>query len=225
MAQISGAGTPIDIKLGQSPKISQPALNYELQGIYNALHILSQYLENLRAGLEGSDTQTPAENIRFLKFINAPARQAITAGQIVTVDYNDGHVIKGTSNGTAKIGRFNSNGQLLPYLTGMVQTFFGIAQNDAAIGDNVSIGVGPGILKVTGAISGQQAWAASARGQAYSVSNSNNMTFYNQPYSEDGNLYLANPQIQRLAGYPQDVSDTLRILGHYLFSPVEEITK
>lgn len=219
MAQISGAGTPVDIKLGQSPTISQPALNYELQGIYNSLHILSQYLENLRAGLEGSDSQTPAENIRFLKFINAPAKQAITAGQVVTVAYDDGRVVKGTSVGSLKIFNFHQNGADFPYISGMVQTFFGIAQNDAAIGENVSIGVGPGILKVTGAISGQQVWAAAAYGQTYHVGDES-IDIYSQVLTGDGNLYLANPIIQRLPGYPQDVSDTMRILGHYLFSPV-----
>jgi hypothetical protein len=222
MAQISGAGTPVDIKLGQRPTITEPSLNYELQGIYNALHILSQYLETLRAGLEGSDSQTPAENIRFLKFINGPAKQVITAGQIVTIDYADGTVIKGTSAGDLVIKQFNNNGINRAYVSGMIQTFFGIAQNDAQVGENVSIGIGPGILKVTGAISGQQIWAATARGQAYSVSNDHpsQLVLYDNPLSGDGNVYLANPSALRLPGYPQDVSGTLRILGHYLFSPI-----
>lgn len=219
MAQISGAGTPVDIKLGQSPIIKQPNLNYELQGIYNSLHILSQYLENLRAGLEGSDDQTPAENIRFLKFINSKAKQKITAGMVVTVDYNDGLVVRGTSTGALKVRNYGLNGRSYPYISGMVQTFFGIAQNDAEIGEDVSIGVGPGILKVTGAVSGQQLWAAASRGQVYKVE-AESMSVYQQELSGDGNLYLSYPNIQRLPGYPKDVSSTLRLLGHYLFSPV-----
>lgn len=222
MAQISGAGTPIDIKLGQSPTIKQPALNYELQGVYNALHILSQYLENLRAGFEGSDDQTPAENIRFLKFVNAPAKQEITAGQIVTVDFDDGKVIKGTSWGDIRFGGYDDSiGRERRYITGMVQTFFGIAQNDAAIGEDVSIGIGPGILKVTGAISGQQVWAYTAKGAVYDSNSA-----YDDPivlgfdYSHNGNLYLAYPYMYNIPGYPKPVSEFRNIQGKAMASPV-----
>ena len=222
MAQISGAGTPIDIKLGQSPTIKQPALNYELQGVYNALHILSQYLENLRAGLEGSDDQTPAENIRFLKFINAPAKQVITAGQVVTVDYDDGKVIKGTSNGAYSFRTYDDSiGRARYYITGMIQTFFGIAQNDAEIGENVSIGIGPGILKVTGAKSGQQVWAYTARGLTYYVDSAYDpMVITGTEYSHNGNLYLTYPYLYDLPGYPKPISEFKLMLGKAFASPI-----
>lgn len=222
MAQITGAGTSVDIKLGQSPTTRLPALNYELQGMYNALHILSQYLENLRAGLEGSDSQTPAENMRFLKFINAPAKQAISAGSVVTVDYNDGMCINGTSNGSYRFTTYDDTiGRRRYALTGMVQTFFGIAQNDAAIGENVSIGIGPAILKVTGAKSGQQVWAYTARGLVYRVrSVYEPFEIMGTDLSGNGNLYLDYPYLFDLPGYPMDISSTIRVLGKAFASPV-----
>lgn len=214
MADLSGASSAIDLKLGQSPNTKIPALNYELQGIYNALHILSQYLYSLRLSLEGDDSAPPSENFRFLKFFTATAKQAITAGQIVTTAY-DGELIKGTSVGVPVVKNFSGNA----YLSGMIQNFFGVALTDGAIGETVRVGIGPGILKVTGATCGQVVYAGGAYGQAYSVPR-DGLLFYDQPYSGDGNIYLGNPQIQRLPGYPQDVSSTLRILGHYLFSPI-----
>lgn len=219
MAQIIGAGTPVDIKLGQIPLTTNPQLRAPFQEMYNSLHILSQYLEALRAGLEGSDSQTPAENIRFLKFLTRPAKQSISAGQVCTVDFNDGSIIRGTSFGAVQVKTFNQNGQNYPYVSGMVQTFYGIAQKDAAVGELATIGIGPGILKVTGAVSGQQIYAAAAYGQTYQVSTTNISLFGLEP-SYDGSLYLGNPEALRLPGYPKDVSSTLRILGHYMCSPI-----
>lgn len=213
---IPTARSKLNIRLGQVPNTSDASLNYELQHVYNALHILNQYLEVLVDSLQGSDTQTPAENIRFLKYIIKPAKQKITAGHVVTVDIGDGLVVKGTSTGAPRIGLFSNS----LYYTGSIQTFFGIAQNDAEIGENVRIGLGPGILKVTGAKSGQIIWGAASRGYEYQITSDNNLVFYGTVLSGDGNVYLANPQINRLAGYPHDLSGTVRILGHYLFSPI-----
>lgn len=221
MAQISGAGTPINIRLGQVPTISQPALNYELQGIYNSLHILSQYLENLRAGFEGSDSQTPAENIRFLKFINAPAAQEITAGHIVSVDWDTGNVIKGTNFGAYRIETYQyPNGTEARYVTGMTQTFFGVAQNDAEIGENVSVGVGPGILKVTGAKSGQQVWAMTNRGIVNLPRGEDNPEIYGYSYGEDGNIYLNNPGRMQAPGYPRNIGGNRTVSSFMMPSPI-----
>lgn len=209
MAQISGAGTPVDIKLGQSPTIQQPALNYELQGIYNALHILSQYLENLRAGLEGSDDQNPAENIRFLKFITAPADQDIVAGQVVSTNYDNGHIVKGTNYGDYRPTSYNDPiGRRRYAISGMVQTFFGIAQNDAAIGEDVTVGIGPGILKVTGAKSGQILWAYSNRGVVYTFESAYDPpTIMGYELAGNGNLYLDFPFLYLVPGWPKPISE------------------
>lgn len=222
MAQISGAGTPVDIKLGQSPTIKIPSLNYELQGIYNALHILSQYMEALRAGFEGSDTQTPSENIRFLKFITGTAGQKITAGHIVSFDDVTGLVVKGTNYGIMYVRQLNLNGINYAYVSGMIQTFFGVAQADAEIGEKITMGVGPAILKVTGAISGQTVYAMANKGVTYNIplSHPSQVTVRGYELSEMGDVYLDNPEAQRIPGYPRDVSSTLRILGHVMASPI-----
>lgn len=220
MAQISGAGTPVDIKLGQVPMTTDPQLKNEFQQIYNSLHILSQYLEVLRAGLEGSDSQTPAENIRFLKTVTRPARQKIVAGNVVSFDFTDGHVIKGTNYGAPRIASHDfGNGTSALYVTGMVQTFYGIAQKDAEIGELVPVGIGPGILKVTGAISGNLIWAMSNRGIINLPRGDDPPVIYGYSYGEDGNLYLNNPGRMQAPGYPQVVGIT-EISSFMMPSPI-----
>lgn len=224
MAEISGAGTPVDIKLGQVPTIKDPALNYELQGIYNSLHILSQYLEVLRAGLEGSDTQTPAENIRFLKFIHGIAAQPITAGHVVSFDDVTGRVVKGTNYGAYRFDHVtNEHGVTSRYVTGLVQTFFGIATTDAAIGEDVTIGVGPAILKVTGILSGQQIWARTNKGIIFQGRGEDNPLVYgfdNVVLPEDGNLYIGFPGYKNIPGYPKSVGSVSVASCFAMASPV-----
>lgn len=221
MAGISGAGTPIDIKLGQVPTTKNPQLAYELQGIYNSLHILSQYLEVLRAGLEGSDDQTPAENIRFLKFLNGKAGQKITAGHIVSFDTSTGKVIKGFNFGAYRIDIFlDQNENYTAYLNGMLPTFFGVAQNDAEIDEDVSIGIGPGILKVTGATSGTLVYAFCNKGITFQGRGELDPIVFGFENSGLGDIYLAYPGVKNLPGYPRDISDTVRITGATFSSPI-----
>src|SRR3989304_3177186 len=144
MAETTGAGSEVNIRLGQVPRTTNPALHNEMQLIYNSLHILSQYMQVLRADLEGDDSQTPAENVRFQKFLFGEAKQAVVAGAVVSFD-TDGKVVNGTSYGDLSIKAFTLPSGPAPYVSGMVQTFFGIALNAAAIGEEVKIGVGPAI--------------------------------------------------------------------------------
>ncbi|MND22538.1 hypothetical protein D3C80_129190 [compost metagenome] len=196
MASITPLGTPINIKLGQIAQVRDPELNAEYQSIYNALHILSQYLNTLRLGLEGGEGQTPSESLTFRSTFWAEAKQAIQPGNVVSS--LNGGIVKGVLSSepihnlleiSTAVGSTGSRRRF-----GVVIKEWFIALTEAEVGELVQVGVGPGILEVTGAKSGQIVWAQDSR-SIYTIREVNTSTQYlnSRDLVGNGDIFLANP--------------------------------
>lgn len=189
------AGSKLNIRLGQSPNIKDPALNYEMQLVYNSLQLLSQYMAALRENLESAPGQTPSESVRFRRRFWAIALQDIAVGAVVS-SYGTG-VINGiatnlpatvvtdpdvTRGSTGSRTRFE-----------LVQQQFFIAVTAATAGQLVQVGAGPGVLQVAGAKCGQIVWGVGAI-SVDSYRNGGAVEQYTTPGTPVGNggLYLNN---------------------------------
>lgn len=161
---IGSAGTPLNIRLGQIPDIKDPQTQNELQLVYNALHLLSNYLGALRANLESAPGQTPSESVRFRRTFWAVALQDIAVGSVCS-SFQQG-IVNGvqTNNPGNSIDdsgvTLGSTGSRAMF--GTSQQSFYIALTAATAGQLVQVGVGPGIIQVTGAKCGQIVWGVSA---------------------------------------------------------------
>lgn len=192
---IGRAGSSLNIRLGQSPDIKEPALNSEFQLVFNALHLLSQYMDLLRENLESAPGQTPAESVRFRRRFWAPALQDIAIGSVVSA-YGSG-IVNGVSTSAppAVVGdggvTIGSTGNRTLF-TQSPREFF-IAVTAAATGELVQVGVGPGILQVTGAKCGQLVWGVSALScNNYRDANTFEQIAFPGQLVNNGGLYLAN---------------------------------
>ena len=194
---IGRVGTPLNIRLGQSPNIDDPATNVELQQVYNALHLLSEYMAALRENLESADGQTPSESIRFRRTFWATAAQTITTGAIVSCF--DNAVYNGVYSRNPAIGIYSDSSVTVGStgsraLFNLVPLMFGLALTDAAPGELVRIGIGPGVIQLATAKCGQIVWAVDAKA-VFTTRAANDA---NQVYSgvrtlvNNGGLYLAN---------------------------------
>lgn len=235
---IGKAGTPLDIKLAESPGISNSIEAVELQQVYNALHILSGYMAVLRENLESADGQTPAESIRFRRTYWAPAGQVIVAGGIVS-SFN-GAVFNGVYSSDPAIGGYEDSAVTVGStgnrnLFGVKPISFGIALTAANPGELVRVGVGPGVLQFSGAKSGQLIWAVDAR-SIYTERQANTVTqFYtgDRRLVNNGGVYLENVTSQNytpnpiftyynwegywLPGYPNNNSGTYQYDRAFLY--------
>lgn len=192
---IGTAGSDINIRLGQSPDIKDPALNYEFQLVFNALHLLSAYLNTLKDNLESAPGQNPAESIRFRRRFWAPALQPIAIGAVCCA-YGTG-IING-------VGTNNPlNGVVDPAVTvgstgsrrrfGLVQSTFYIALTAAEPGELVQLGVGPGVLQLTTAKCGQTIWGVGARSvKTYRDANTVPQYLTTESLVGNGGIYLDN---------------------------------
>lgn len=160
----NSAGSKVNIRLGQSPDIKNPQLNSEFQLIFNALHLLSGYLDVLRQNLESADGQTPSESVRFRRTFWGTALQDISVGAVVSV-YQNG-IINGVAatlpaasviDPAVTVGSTGSRA-----LFGIVPRQFFIALTAAVAGQPVQVGVGPGVLQMPGAKCGQLIWGVQA---------------------------------------------------------------
>lgn len=235
---IGKAGTPLDIKLGESPNISNSIEAVEFQQVYNALHLLSGYMALLRENLESSDGQTPAESVRFRRAFWSVAGQDITAGAVVSC-FN-GAVFNGVYSRNPPIGGYDDSAVTLGStgnrtLFKLIPISFGIALTSAAIGESVRVGIGPGILQFTGAKSGQIIWAVDAQ-SVYTERQANASI---QVYSgvrrlvNNGGVYLQNVTTQYylpnplftyynwegywLPGYPNNTGGTYQYDRAFLY--------
>lgn len=196
MSSLQGYRSPVNLPLGQTPLTGDPELFEEFSDVYNSIHLINQYLDQLRIIAEGGGSgQTPAETLPFNRFFVTLALQDISAGMPVSPSPRAGEngVIKGAladnyTNGT-------------PY-----SHFCGIAITDATAGQNIRVGVGPAVLAVPGALSGGYVWA-----YAGLATNGNQFG--------DGGLYIGNPGVKTVAGntcYPMPVASVLQN-GYALF--------
>ena len=198
MAQVIGrAGAKLNIRLGQSPEYKNPQLDTDLQQMYNALHLLSQYMDVLRENLESAPGQTPAEAVRFRRAFWGVAGQNIAEGAIVSA-YNH-QIINGVlcnqgpayiDDGGVSIGSTGTRDYL-----GVIPLQAFIALTSANAGELVRVGVGPGITQVTGAKCGQLIWASDSRSiDSYRNANAGSVqTVFARPPTGNGGIYLSNP--------------------------------
>lgn len=196
MSSTSGYRSPVNLPIGQIPLTTDPELYEEFTDVYNAIHLINQYLDKLRIIAEGGGSgQTPAETLPFNRFFTATALEPITAGMPVAPSQRAGE------NGVIPGALANA------YTSGApVSLFCGIALTDAAIGAQLRVGVGPAALEVPGAIGGGFVWA-------YSSLATNGLHF------NDGGLYVTNPGAKTIAGntaYPMPVA-TVLTPGYALF--------
>lgn len=144
MAQIGGYRSPVDIGLARSPSVADPELYEELTPVYNAIHLLNQYLDRLRLVAEGGGSgQNPGETLPFNRFFIGTALQTIAIGDVVSPA--TGGMAKGalSNNPASSVGENN---------------FLGIALTAAAIGQDFRVGIGPAVIAVPGAVEGSFVW-------------------------------------------------------------------
>lgn len=171
MSQIGGYRSPVDLGLGRTPQLSDREAFDELVHVYNAIHLLNGYLDNLRNEVVGGGSgQTPAQTMLFNRFFVAKALVPISAGMpvappIPALGLNG--VTPGTLPDNHASGTPNSN-------------FCGVALTGGEVGEDIRVGVGPGVIEFAGAVSGQVIWA-------YSSTATNGAMF------RDGGLYIGNP--------------------------------
>ena len=197
MAEILGARSAVNIRLGQVPQTKDPALHSEMQTIYNALHILNQYVVQLSAEIEGTDSNDPAQNLPFLQKFSAPAKQAMTAGDVISPGPG------GYYKGVATYGQSSGGGHPANPGTSTREDFsvkalsWAIALTDTAVDELVVVGAGSGVVAVSGTKSGQLVWAKDSR-SIYGLVGQTNGTagperIVSMPYHGDGLMYLLNP--------------------------------
>lgn len=136
-----GYRSPINLRLPQTPTVEDPQMFSEMLQVYNAIHTLNAYLDQLRLALEGGDPeQEPSESMRFLRGFWAEAAEDIDESNIVSM--RNGKVRKGADKSV-----------------GFQNFFTGLSLTSAKQGEKVRFGVGPAIVKVPGFTAGQWAWA------------------------------------------------------------------
>lgn len=191
MAQVLGSKGQLNLKIGQVPVSRNPKFTGDLQSILNALHVLNSYLQILRDDLEGTDDMLPNESMRFTRVFFSTAGQSIAAGSIVSM--YGGQVIKGVKDtlGSYHSGSMPGSAQsgARPYMDVYAQEFY-VALTSAEPGQQIKVGVPPGILRLDGAACGETIFAASAYAVQVMIPG-----FPSQPYFAgrypvgNGNLY------------------------------------
>lgn len=152
LASITGYRSPVDLGLGRQPMTGDPALFEEFTQVYNAIHLLNQYLDRLRTGASGGgggSEQDPDISAGFSRFFVVKAAQAIATGAIISPMVGTEGYVNGTLGNILTVGAVALN--------------TGVALSSASIGEDVRIGVGPAVVKVAGAIPGQVVYGINSR--------------------------------------------------------------
>lgn len=201
MAGVIGrAGAKLNIRLSQSPEYQDPRVYTDLQQMYNALHLLSQYMDVLRENLESAPGQTPSESIRFRRTFWGIAKQPISQGAIVSG--STGGLYNGVGSNEVQNpvsveiqSQLNGTGNRRTWGLVNIQQF--IALTDGAVGELVQVGVGPGVSQITGAKCGQLVWGADSRAVRSSRrANTEQNIYEGRVYAGDGGVYLKNITMQ-----------------------------
>lgn len=194
-SNLGGYSSPVDLGLGQTPQTQDPLLFSEFTEVYNAIHILNQYLDNLRLVAEGGSGSgtAPSASMPFNRFYTGVAGVPIVVGQPVSPNVGVSNMIPGALANDPTIAAPTSN-------------FCGIALTSADVGETFRVGVGPAIIAFPGLISGQLLWAYSSR-----ATNGNVFA--------DSGLYTGNPGVKTTGAgtaYPMPVA-TCPVNGYALF--------
>lgn len=198
MASIGGYRSPVDLGLGRTPITTDPALFDEFSDVYNAIHLLNEYLDNLRTVASGGGSgQTPTETLPFNRFFTAVALQAVEIGDVVSPSTVTGQ------NGMLKGALPHGVSSTAPECN-----FCGIALTKAAAGEEFRVGIGPATLEMPGATTGSFIWAYSQRAT-------------NGGIASLPGLYNGNPGTKAAGGgtaYPMPVGVCI-VNGFVLFGP------
>lgn len=139
-----GYRSPINLGLPQVPQATNEEDFAQYLLMYNAIHMLNAYLDQIRLVLEGGNPEDkPSDSMRFMRSFWVEADVDIAAGAIITVINNKG--VLGAKR-RSWLGHVDS------FLTG-------VALSDAVAGEKVRFGVGPAIMNVPGFVAGQVVWA------------------------------------------------------------------
>lgn len=214
-SSIGGYRSPVDLGLGQQPQTQDPLLFNEFTEVYNAIHLLNQYLDQLRVVAEGGSGsgELPSDSMPFNRFYTATALVNITVGQPVSpspVTGDNGIVLGALAS--ISIASNNPDGTPRP-LANPSSNFCGIALTSALAGDTLRVGVGPAIIQFPGILSGQLLWAYSSR-----ATNGNRFG--------DGGLYIGDPGVKTTpagTAYPMPVAtcplNGFALFGQFLSGP------
>lgn len=202
MSGTGGYRSPVKLDIGQVPLTSEPELFEEFTAVYNSIHLLNAYLDQLRLIAEGGgggSGQTPEQTMPFNRFFVAKALQNITAGDVVSPSSVSGQ------NGIVRGALSNDYSSTNP-----TANFASIALIDAAAGEDVRVGIGPAAITVPGANPAQLIWAYSARN-------------VNGTEVGLGGLYIGNPGTVTAAGglvYPMPIAtcpvNEFGLFGQYI---------
>lgn len=194
---IGRAGSALNLRLGQSPTFLDPQVTPELQEVYNALHLLGEYMDVLRKNLESAPGQTPDQSIRFRRTFWATAAQEIKVGAIccaVPAGIVNGVLTEVTKNNIDDPFILSGSTSSRQQWGVAAQQFF-IALTAALPGELVQVGEGPGVTRISGLRCGQLLWAADSR--SISSFRAANLTAFQVLIGRDlvgnGGVYLNNP--------------------------------
>lgn len=198
--QIGQAGSALNLRLGQVPSTQNPNYFTEFQLIYNALHLLGQYMDVLRDNLESQPNQVPSESLRFRRLFWAPAAQVIVKGAIVSPA--GGGIVNGVLSNEVRNGISNEindtiGGSGNRATWGVAQRTWGVALTDAAIGELVQVGIGPGVTQITGAKCGQLIWGVDSRA-----------VLSQRPANDAGNIYTGRSLVGNGSVYLNNITNT-----------------
>lgn len=228
MAGISSAGGELKLPIGESPRAISPEINRELQSVYNALHISNAYLTALRQEIEGSDSQDPAQSLRFRRTFKAIAGSTLKPGDLCCTLGNFVYAGVGTvfTSGIINLPppyvRLNFNYTGTRGSVGERFTHVYVALTDAAPGAEVEVGVGPGVIQVDGIKCGSLVWGKSAQGSVGYGGTANGDPIYytvsSRPLQHDGNVYAANNPRTEAVGSLTFAAEGIRVAGQPTFS-------
>lgn len=160
----------INLKIGEVPKTTDPEMLPDFIEIYNALHILAQWVDAVHKAHGSGDINTPPwEAMPFRDYFYTPAAQEITSGNVVTmIDYeffsndkgNTHYSLNGVINGAASWG-LAAAAQVFPDYQGYPRNggITGMSMSDALPGELVKVGVGPAIIRMEGVRTGEPVYA------------------------------------------------------------------
>lgn len=174
VSKVGGYSSPIDLGLGQATGVTDPELFAEFSAVYRAIHMLNSNLDTVREFLGSSGgTGTPDKTLAFQRSFTGIALEDIAVGDIVCPAYDGvrNGIIKGSVPTPVKPPQYAQ------YPT--VSRFASVALTAALANETVRVGVGPAVIPVTGAKSGQALWAYTG------LSTTNAL-------GGDGGLYLTN---------------------------------
>lgn len=228
MAGISSAGGELKLPIGESPRSIRPDINREMQSVYNALHISNAYLTALREDIEGSDAQDPSESLRFRRTFVGIAGNALKEGDLCCSIGNRIYAGVGTAFSRSIIDvpppyvRLNFNLTGLRSDVGERFRHVFVALSEAGAGAPVTVGVGPGVIKVPGIKCGSLVWGKSSRGSVGFGGTTNKDPLYysvsSRPFTGDGAIYANNNRRNVTVGDISQPAEGVRLPGYPTFS-------